>query len=216
MALHHWYSYLINSEGQPINAADITVYLAGTTTPVNVYLDSSGSSITNTSPQLTSNVDGFFQFWVSDDTTSNPSYGYNFTQKFKIAWNKSGVTTGILDDIAVFPALDAVDITSTNTISNKLVSNNLLRKLYNSSGYEFSISYLDWVEDATNNSFGDDSKMYYYTLTHIMNTQKLKATVYNSSTNKEIMCDIVLVDNTSCRVYCSDNSISVTVYLKTS
>lgn len=62
MARYHYWQFLVNQEGQPINAADINVYLAGTTTPANVYTSETGTAYTNTLPQASTNELGYFEF----------------------------------------------------------------------------------------------------------------------------------------------------------
>lgn len=123
MARVHYYSFLLNEEGQPIQDADVTVYLAGTNTPAVIYKDEFGGETASSAPQITTNSRGFFEFWIGDD---GETYGYLKSQKFKIAWSKVGVATGYIDWINIFANIIEVDETdSSSTSKNKTVSNAL-------------------------------------------------------------------------------------------
>ena len=124
MARYHYWQFLVNQEGQPINAADINIYLAGTTTAANIYTSELGAAYTNTAPQATTNELGYFEFWIGDEAET---YGYTKTQKFKIDWERTGVAAGNIDYVDVFPLIVAVDETSSNVVKNKTVSNLLAK-----------------------------------------------------------------------------------------
>ncbi len=97
MARQHFWYYITNEEGQPVNGADISLYFAGTTTPMYVYLQESGGSATNTIPQVTSNSEGFFEFWIADSSEIN---GYVSGSKFSMVWSKPGeIDDGIVEYI---------------------------------------------------------------------------------------------------------------------
>jgi len=118
----HFWQYITNEEGQPIEGAYISIYLTGTTTPAAVYTSESGGSAVTESPQIESDENGFFQFWIADYTDT---YGYDAGQKYTIAWEKEGViTAGSIDNVEIAVPTQEVDETSTNTLKNKLVSNN--------------------------------------------------------------------------------------------
>lgn len=122
MARKHWWSFLVNEEGQPINNASVSIFLAGSTTSATVYLDEFSSESKSTAPQVTTNSNGYFEFWLPDPSSSN---GYSATQKFKIEWNKAGIEYGFIDYVDVYPPLIAVDETDTDTTKDKSVSNYL-------------------------------------------------------------------------------------------
>lgn len=99
MARQHFWQYLINTEGQPIEGATINVYNAGTTTSAYVFLAETGGSATQT-PAITTDAEGFFEFWIGDNTEE---HGYVAGSKFKITWSKPGsITTGEIDNVDFF------------------------------------------------------------------------------------------------------------------
>lgn len=126
MSRVHFHSYVQNDEGQPVEGVEISIYLAGTTSPATVYDNESGGSSTSVTPQATTNSEGFFEFWVP----AIDEGGYALDQKFKIVWEKVGITEGYIDYYEVFPAAapGQVDETDTDTTKNKVVSNFLAKK----------------------------------------------------------------------------------------
>lgn len=88
MARAHYFWYITNEEGQPVNAADVKVYIAGTTDPVKVFLQETSITSIQTLPQVTSDINGFFQFWIADEREIN---GYDASTKFTIKWSKPGI-----------------------------------------------------------------------------------------------------------------------------
>jgi len=144
-----YWAYLLNEEGQPIQGANVSIYEAGTENAVSIYIDESLPDIIDTSPQLTTNEDGYFEFWIGD---TDETYGYSSTQKFKINWNKQGITHGYNDYISIIPSYLPVDITDTDTIKDKTVSNNLARLWENhrndASYYVHGINAVDKEDDS--------------------------------------------------------------------
>jgi hypothetical protein len=100
MARIHFWSYLLNEEGQPLQNAEVTVFLAGTVVPADIYLQEAGGTFTDVEPQLVTNSEGYFEFWIGD---VNEVAGYATPQKFKLSWEKIGVATGIIDFIDILP-----------------------------------------------------------------------------------------------------------------
>jgi hypothetical protein len=117
MAFAHYWQYIRNSEGQPINGVNISVYEAGTNTPVYVYDAESGGTATNTAPQVTSDANGFFEFWIADHYETN---GYASNIKFKIAWDLPGVITADnIDNVdIIIPLNKAGKFTGTISTTN--------------------------------------------------------------------------------------------------
>jgi uncharacterized GH25 family protein len=62
MSRVHWFSYILNDEGQGIENASVSIYLAGTTTPAIVYMDEFSSTSNETAPQVYTDSNGFFEF----------------------------------------------------------------------------------------------------------------------------------------------------------
>jgi hypothetical protein len=117
----HWWSFLTNEEGQPIQNADVSIFLAGTETPVLIYTDEFTSVSASGSPQLKTQQNGYFEFWLPDVSTVD----YTTTQKFKVQWDKSGVENGFIDFINIYPQFNEVNELSSDTTKDKTISNNL-------------------------------------------------------------------------------------------
>ena len=123
---YHFWQFLINQEGQPINNAEISIYSAGTTTPITVYTGEITSDIVSVSPQISTNNNGYFEFWVGDE---EETYGYPREMKIKISWNRPGISSGFVDNIDVFPSMVGVNENDPDsTYKNKLISNALAYK----------------------------------------------------------------------------------------
>lgn len=120
MARFHWWSFLVNEEGQPIEGADISIYLAGTNEPAYIFEDEFSGAPNNTLPQITSQENGYFEFWVPD---VDEIQGYSPLQKFKIYWEKVGITEGWIDYVDIFPPIIPVNELDTDPTKIKAVSN---------------------------------------------------------------------------------------------
>lgn len=125
MARRHYWQFLVTDEGNPIENAQISIYVAGSNDPVFVYTDEVGPTGTAAAPQTVTSRKGYFEFWIAD---SNEINGYPLNTKFKLAWAAPGVQTGYIDYVDVFSTSVAeVDITDTNMTKNKAVSNFLAK-----------------------------------------------------------------------------------------
>ena len=123
MARRHYWQFLVTDEGNPIENAEITIYIAGTEDPAYVYTDEYGPAGSSTAPQVRTSRKGFYEFWVADKQEPN---GYFLESKFKIAWSAVGVQKGYIDYVDVFSTSVAqIDITDVNEYRNKAVSNYL-------------------------------------------------------------------------------------------
>lgn len=122
MARYHFWSFIVNEEGQPIEGADISIYLAGTEESAYIFIDEFSGSPIYTAPQIKSLGNGYFEFWVPD---INETYGYNPNQKFKITWNRENVEYGMIDYIDIFPTTLPVNEFDEDETRNKSVSNKL-------------------------------------------------------------------------------------------
>jgi len=131
---YHFWQFLLNQEGQPINNASISVFFAGTTTPVSIYTGELTSDVISIAPQITTTANGYFEFWIGDE--AEPS-GYDRGTKFKIQWERAGISSGIVDNIEVFQTMDGVDETDPDSIyKNKLISNALAYKFNSHSEHD--------------------------------------------------------------------------------
>ncbi len=125
MARRHYWQFLVTDEGNPIENAEITIYIAGSTDAAYVYLDEIGGTPLNVGPQTVTSRKGYFEFWVADVSEIG---GYNFNQKFKLGWRSTGIAEGYIDYIDIFSTSVAeVDVTSSDGLVNKAVSNELAR-----------------------------------------------------------------------------------------
>lgn len=137
MARVHFWKFLVNEAGEPIESANISITLAGTDTPVWVYFDEFSSTGKRDVPQLSTIKNGYFEFWIDEDEDFDPEgtvdnvngVSYGFNQKFKLSWEKTGIATGTIDYIDIFPPsrfFEKVNETDpTSTYKNKVVSNYL-------------------------------------------------------------------------------------------
>jgi len=124
MSRVHYFFYLTNERGDAVSDADISIYLAQSTTSAVIYTQEVGGTALETAPQLTTNAQGFFEFWIAD---ADESGGYAYSQKFKLKWEKAGASDGEIDNINVFSPSSGkeIDITDTSTTKNKFISNYL-------------------------------------------------------------------------------------------
>lgn len=100
MKRHYW-QYLIDSAGNAVEGARINVFKAGTSTYANIQTSEAALTYSTTEfTEILTDEDGFFDFWISDDTTS-PTYGYAVDQKFDISFSKAGYTTGLIEDVQI-------------------------------------------------------------------------------------------------------------------
>jgi hypothetical protein len=173
MARLHYFSFITDSEGTAIPEVQVSIYLAGTSTPANIYKSEFGTSWSNESPQLLTNKVGYFEFWISADTETEQ--GYSIGQKFKISWWKEGITSGYIDYVDILPyGLLPVSFDSMDDTFNKLVSNKTLSML---KGVQLFVDDTEWTE------LGGK---YYVDVEHNLNEEYPVITIWNSSTKKII------------------------------
>jgi hypothetical protein len=123
MARKHYWQFLVTDEGNPIENAKITVYIAGTNEVAWVYTAEQGTEGSETSPQITTSLKGYFEFWISD--LEDAEHGRDISTKFKIGWVANGVSDGFIDNIDIFSTfINPVDETdSSSELKNKSLSN---------------------------------------------------------------------------------------------
>ena len=73
----HYYDTVRDQLGHVVANASVSIYQAGTETDLTVYSVNSGGTSLGTAPQITTDSDGKFEFWVSDGD-------YDHDQKIKI------------------------------------------------------------------------------------------------------------------------------------
>lgn len=85
-----------DGNGKVIPSATVSVYLAGTTTPADVYAASSGGAAVNS---VTCGTDGHFLFWVDNGS-------YSPFQNFKIIISVANFIAKPFDNIVMLPELN--------------------------------------------------------------------------------------------------------------
>lgn len=134
MARYHYWQYIVDEEGSPLDSVEVRFYLSDQPTiEASIFLNPTTGAITTTSQaDLLTNADGFFEFWVGDQWEVEG--GYQFYQKFRLDWYKPGTVAGAIDPVDIFPPLASVDETITGQAAgekekkNKLISNALAYK----------------------------------------------------------------------------------------
>jgi len=137
MARYHYWQYIVDEQGSPLDSVEIRFYLSDQpTVEASIFLNPTTGAVTTTSGKdLQTNADGFFEFWVGDEWEIEG--GYVFDQKFRLEWYKAGIVAGAIDPVDIFPPLAAVDETITGQAvgerakKNKLISNALAYKWNN-------------------------------------------------------------------------------------
>lgn len=137
MARVHYWQYIVDEEGRPVNGVEVGFYLEDTTketsglTEAQIYVNPSvGHTTTTSAIGLETDIDGYFEFWVGDKWESEG--GYESTQRFRLTWYKAGMARGIINNVDLYPPLYEIDETLTGQSPaaeaarrNKLISNNL-------------------------------------------------------------------------------------------
>jgi len=107
MARFHFWGFIVNEAGEPIENAEVTIKLAGLDTFACLYFDEYGGyntcddpSISDKGYQLKTLQNGYYEFWVGDTTEA---HGYRYDQKFKIEWVRVGVAYGEIDHVNILP-----------------------------------------------------------------------------------------------------------------
>jgi len=132
MARIHYWQYIVDDQGRPLQDVDVRLYLSDNPTQqADIFTHHALGAPTNTSTaNMKTNSDGFFEFWVGDEFENVG--GYVSTQKFKLVWQRAGIQIGSISNIDIFPPIFKVDETdnssSTVTDKNKTISNGLAYK----------------------------------------------------------------------------------------
>jgi len=191
----HYYSWICNDEGRPIAGVNITITQSDSSTAAYIYTLSTDGTASNT-PQLTTDVNGYFEFWIADITEL---HGYASGVKFDIAWELEGtITAGSITSVDIFSAPKEVDITDTNTTLNKMV-NNLLAK-----GWEaktdtitFPVLTASWTSSGGN---------YYTQLEHELSNSYPLVIVYDDTSLNSVPITAGSIDDDNTRVWKANNN----------
>ena len=99
--IHFWH-YVLNSEGGPIQNAEIRIYLNDDPTKeANIFLTETSSVFTTSSvAELKTNSDGFFEVWFGSEFEDG---GYDHKQEFRLEWYKAGISPGVIQAINPWP-----------------------------------------------------------------------------------------------------------------
>lgn len=131
MARIHYWQYIVDDQGIPLQDVNIRLYLSDITDQeADIFTHHAFGAPTTTSiANIKTDGNGFFEFWIGDEIETG---GYISTQKFKLIWQRAGIQTGEISNIEVYPPVLQVNETdntsSTKTEKNKLVSNELAYK----------------------------------------------------------------------------------------
>jgi hypothetical protein len=99
MARIHYWQYIVNNEGQPIPDVEISVGVQ-TGGDAFVYRTEAGGSPISTAPQVTSDGNGFIEFWIGN---VNETAGYATGNKFKLDWTDSDGDAVSIENIDILP-----------------------------------------------------------------------------------------------------------------
>jgi hypothetical protein len=119
-----FWHYVLNEDGQPIQNAEIRLYLNDDpTTEANIFLTETSSSFTTCSlANIKTDNNGFFSFWLGNEYESG---GYSLRQEFILEWFKAGSAPGQIKDINPWPnafAWQNVNSGADSEYRNKFVS----------------------------------------------------------------------------------------------
>jgi len=111
---YKYYAVVQDSNGNVVSGASVSVYLAGTATPANVYTSPSGGGGSNNPPQVTSGGDGVIEFWLEHSE-------YSYGQLFKLVIH-SDTLTKIMDNVQIINwATTPYTVDATGAVTGQLV-----------------------------------------------------------------------------------------------
>lgn len=123
MARADYWQYLVDRQGNPLQYAEVRVYLAGTLTEANIFNHPElGSFNLSSDINLKTNKYGFVQFWIGDQWEVEGGYGEN--QLFKIVWqNTVDSIEESIDNLLVFSAVRPISLQNNSKNIDKVISN---------------------------------------------------------------------------------------------
>jgi len=132
MARIHYWQYIVDDQGRPLQDVNIRMYLSNSPTQeADIFTHQAlGAPTTTSVADIQTDGNGFFEFWIGDEFENIG--GYVSTQKFKLTWSRAGIQIGAISNIDIFPPVFKVDetdnVSSTVTEKNKTISNELAYK----------------------------------------------------------------------------------------
>lgn len=171
MSRYHYWQYVVDEDGRPLEGVNIRVYLNDNpNTEADIFTHPYLGSPTKSSvTDLETNGDGYFEFWVGDEFETLG--GYSSTQKFRLTWQRAGILLGEIDNITIFPPVFQVDETDGTSLTkdqrNKLISNYLAYRWESHVDSTYvdqphDIEPVDWTDtDDTYNKLVSNSLMNY-------------------------------------------------------
>ncbi len=147
MARIDYWQYMVDSQGRPLPDAEVRVYLAGTLTEADIYLNSTFGSFSNSSTEdLKTNKFGFVQFWIGDEWEVEG--GYTVDQQFKIVWqNAYDAIEEEIDDLYVFSPLKPIEV--SDSIQGEPDARDLNRVISNKQGKRWNDHIAEIVPSAS-------------------------------------------------------------------
>lgn len=135
MARIDYWQYFLDRQGRPLQDAKIRVYLAGTSIEANIYLNHTFGSVTTANAEsLTTDKNGFIQFWIGDQF--EPEGGYDVDQQFKIVWwNDIDSIVEEIDNLYIFTPVRSID--TSDNIRGEASNRDLDKVISNKQGYKW-------------------------------------------------------------------------------
>lgn len=129
----HFWNYVLNSDGDPIQNVEIRFYLNDNPTiEANIYVRETSSVHTKSSlADLKTDENGFFEFWIGNSWEDG---GYDYTQEFRIEWFKAGTIASVIENINPWSNILAWESKNSGAGKddrNKFVSNFYATKWWN-------------------------------------------------------------------------------------
>lgn len=127
MARIHFWQYIINDEGEPLENVNVRIYKSDSpTSEANIFTHPvAGSATSSTTAALSTDGNGFFECWFGD--VNEGSSGYSSTQRFNVTWNRAGMGDGYINNVNVYPNTFRVvltdNVSADKDVRNKLISN---------------------------------------------------------------------------------------------
>jgi len=126
----YFWHYIVNEEGQPIQNAEVRLYLDDDPTiEATIFLtEVSILSTTCSVADIKTDNDGFFAFWLGNEFEDG---GHSLRQEFRLEWFKAGTAPGLIKEINPWPnafAWQNVNTGADRDYKNKFVSDYLANK----------------------------------------------------------------------------------------